>query len=235
MIPTGIQAALSSTVRVNGGTGIIVAQTPSHAGVIATAQHVLTTEQVVRVRWRDGESEVDVVARDPELDVALVAVPRELEDRGVQIGPCELGDEAWLLGYPIGWTGDDALLSRGFVSGLLPRVAWIDGSVSWGHSGGPAIVLRDDVPVVVGTVVGDASRAHDKLQELIRLARQEQQTVEAMIADRVSRGRVPEPALGLAAHSTTRVRDALELVRMHFRAGFIEVVRGERLLALRGD
>jgi hypothetical protein len=228
-----LERAHEATVRVNGGSGVILQSNERNIAVIATARHVVGDGAQATIRWSAGMHVERVLATNAAADIALVDVPRDLEGRGLVLADCEIAEEVWLMGFPGGWAEAAALVSKGTVAGLVGTIAWVDGSPSWGHSGGPVLALRDDA-VVVGTIVGAAGRVHHELEEMIRLASEEQDLVERIIAERVRLNRTPEAELGLMGHSTTRVRQALELIRSHFRAGFIGVARSDELAALRG-
>jgi hypothetical protein len=240
MMDIHLQTAMRATVRVENATGIIIAATRAHSSVIVTAAHVVEEVGSAFVRWCEGEEGHEitqqelVMARDSEFDLAFVNVPPEIESRGIELGDVEPGDDIWLLGYPSGWSLGMPLISKGVLSGISPRSIWVDGSASWGHSGGPVITLDADAPRVVGTIVGAAGRVQEELEKLIKTAKREQKLVEDMTADRVAHHITPESALGLAGHATTRVSQAMELIRAHFRAGFVEVVPAHAIRRLRG-
>lgn len=120
------------------GSGFFV----SADGLIVTCRHVVGTSQKVSVQRRDGSSlDADVIATDPERDLALIKIPGS----GYPALPLlqrepVIGDEVIAIGTPEGvpWS-----VSKGIVSGLrsarTARLVQTDAAISPGSSGGPLI------------------------------------------------------------------------------------------------
>lgn len=216
----------------------MVARTRDHAAVIVTAEHVVKGNDTVRVVWSGGARSVSVYRTNADLDVALVEAPRELDDVGLPIeARPEVGESGWLLGFGNGWDGQAPLVSRAMAAGVKPSGAWLDGTASWGHSGGPFVVMREDQPTVVGFVRGNMSQVHDRLKQMREqnvnvIGRLQQQSV-------IQPGRqdifviMRAHIVGAMAGVLGRVTETLDVIEQHYRAGFLDCGLGEHALLLR--
>jgi S1-C subfamily serine protease len=147
------------------GSGVIV----NAEGEILTSLHVVDGSSGIRVTFSDGtESPARVTATDPEHDIAVLTPARlpEVVVPAVLGGGAQVGDEAFVLGNPLGLVGS---LSAGVISGLdrsfplgngrsINGMIQFDAAVNPGNSGGP-LLNRDGQ--VIGIVTGLATPAGD--------------------------------------------------------------------------
>ncbi len=138
---------------VRSGTAFFI----STDGYLVTADHAVARAQRVEVRLDDGDRlEAEIVARDPDHDLALLRVeaigaPLELRSEH-QLAP---GEQVFAIGYPARTTGVSAERVRaGRVTGLQARTrerrfVEMDAPIEPGFSGGP---LLDSTGDVVGVV-----------------------------------------------------------------------------------
>lgn len=143
----------TAVVKTSGGVGSAVVVSPD--GILLTAAHVVTEDQVT-VRFKDGqESRANVLRVDDASDVALIQL-----QKGQQDVPClqlaegmpDEGTDVYALGSPTG----DALafsVSRGIVSGRRTiegsTFLQTDASLSPGNSGGPLVNKEGRVVAIV--------------------------------------------------------------------------------------
>ena len=145
----GFEAAPGST-----GTGFYLG--PS---TLVTAAHVVA--QCGRIALADG-SPLDLVAADPELDIAVLATPRPADTwlRLAAGTPARLGQRVHAAGFPYyAIAGTSLHLTTGNVSALAgvdddPRFFSFSAPVQPGNSGGPLI---DAKGAVLGLVVARLS------------------------------------------------------------------------------
>lgn len=149
------------------GAGFVV----NASGAVMTALHVVegdgssaVVDRIV-VRFADGtEANGQVVTRQPENDIAVLAVDRlpEIIVPAVLGGGVQVGDPVFPVGNPLGLRGT---LTAGVVSatgrtvttergGTLADLIQFDAAVNPGNSGGP---LLDRAGRVVGVVTGLAN------------------------------------------------------------------------------
>ena len=154
-LPKQSDEALKATavVKVNGGVGSAVVISPD--GLLLTAAHVATTDNVI-VRFKDGkEHPASVLRIDERSDVALL----QLKD-GTRDTPClslrtdtpSTGEDVFALGAP----GGERLsfsVTRGIVSGIrnMDGLDFIqtDTSISPGNSGGPLVDAKGQVVAIL--------------------------------------------------------------------------------------
>ena len=137
-------------------------------GSILTANHVIEGATEIAVSFVDGSrSEAIVVSAEPENDIAVlqplqgpeVIVPAVLGGAG------QIGEEAYAVGHPLGYTGS---MTSGVISGLdrslvredgsrLRGLIQFDAAVNPGNSGGPLLNRAGQVIGIV-TALADASR-----------------------------------------------------------------------------
>lgn len=154
--------ALRATVVIKTGDGVGSGVIVSPDGLVLTAAHV-ATEDEVDVRFKDGQSAKATVLRvDDERDVALLQLQKSQQDVPClalsQVVP-GTGTELYALGSPTG----EALafsVSRGIVSGrrTLDGNSYLqtDASVSPGNSGGPLVDEEGRVVAIVSfKITGD--------------------------------------------------------------------------------
>jgi S1-C subfamily serine protease len=154
--PDGGTAGLGSGVVVNAG------------GAVLTALHVVDGAAPIRVEFADGtQAAAQVTARQPEHDVAVLAVDRlpEVVVPAVLAGPPPVGDTVFAVGNPLGLR---ASLTSGVVSAIgrtitppagpaLEGLIQFDAAVNPGNSGGP---LLNRAGQVVGVVTALANPAN---------------------------------------------------------------------------
>ena len=143
------------------GSGVIV----NNDGEILTSLHVVEGSPSIRVSFADGtESPAAISASDPAHDIAVLTPARlpEVVVPAVLGGGAQVGDEAFVIGHPLGLVGS---LSAGVVSGLdrsfplangrtLTGMIQFDAAVNPGNSGGP---LLNRAGQVIGIVTGLAN------------------------------------------------------------------------------
>lgn len=148
--------------EVGGGSGFIV----SEEGMVVTNRHVVEDENAkYSALLNDGKSyEVEIVARDPQLDIAILKIKTDSADikfTHVPFGNSEtlkLGEGVVAIGNALGEFRNS--VSVGVVSGLarsitasdgqgnteqLDQVIQTDAGINPGNSGGPLLNLRGEV------------------------------------------------------------------------------------------
>jgi S1-C subfamily serine protease len=163
--PSGAQAraafraAADSTFEVLGA-GCYVGYLNQGSGFVVQPGYLLTNAHVVAgtthqwIHSRDGDHDAQVVAFDPETDLALLHVP-DLAAPALTLlqGDVDRGADGAVVGYPAGGplTGDGAAVRRSFSTagrniygqGEVTRHLYeIQATVHHGNSGGP-FVLQD--------------------------------------------------------------------------------------------
>lgn len=163
--PTGgttedvVRRTMESVVRVEAGdsegTAFMFRQRGTDALFITNA-HVVEGTSTVTLVTRDGISYPGVVlARDPQVDIAIVDVRKLTDIPSLPIGDSSLvkvGDQLYVIGYPLGSELEgDASVTRGIVSGqrTVKNITYLqtDAATNPGNSGGPVI---DAVGQVIG-------------------------------------------------------------------------------------
>lgn len=165
-----LAAAVSATLRVNSGAGVVLAGGPGCTRVIVTAYHVVKDRAPdVILNYRGREIPTTVVYEDERRDVALVSMPADLEMDSIPLyhstDGVALGDEVWIVGYPTGWTGTVPVVGNGRLAAVGPE-CWVNADSTWGNSGGPVVVLTPYGPHVVGIVLGRAGETHAEAKTL---------------------------------------------------------------------
>jgi S1-C subfamily serine protease len=147
------------------GSGVVV----NAQGDILTSLHVVDGAAGVSVTFWDGtKSPARVRSSDPEHDIAVLT-PAQLP--GVVVpavlgGGAQIGDEAYVVGHPLGLVGS---LTTGVISGLdrsfpldngktLHSMIQFDAAVNPGNSGGPLLNRNGQV---IGIVTGLANTGGD--------------------------------------------------------------------------
>ncbi|MCA9354532.1 MAG: trypsin-like peptidase domain-containing protein [Candidatus Kaiserbacteria bacterium] len=147
--------------EVGGGSGFIV----SNDGMIVTNRHVVDDEEAkYTVLLNDGTSyKVEVLARDPQLDIAILKITDPLESAltFVRFGDSEslrLGETVIAIGNALAEFRNS--VSVGVISGLsrsivasdslghseqLDEVIQTDAAINPGNSGGPLLNLNGEV------------------------------------------------------------------------------------------
>lgn len=124
-------------------------------GVIVTNAHVVGEAATVDVRFAEGsDSDADVMARDPVVDLAVVKVDRDgLPEARFSSGEPAVVELAVAIGSPLGF---ENTATAGIVSGLERRIP----------GGGPQLagLLQTDAPISPGNsggaLVGSGGQGH---------------------------------------------------------------------------
>lgn len=145
------------------GSGVVI----DDKGNILTSLHVVANASDIQLMFADGsESSAQVVARQPENDIAVLQANRPPP----QLVPAVLGnphamrvgDEAFAVGHPLGLYGS---MSAGVISGFdrsftppnskqkLHDLIQIDAAVNPGNSGGPLLNRYGQVVGIVTALV----------------------------------------------------------------------------------
>ena len=160
-----IQTERSAGDRPGVGSGVVI----NAEGEILTSLHVVEGSSSIRVSFFDGtESPATVTARDPDQDIAVLTPARlpEVVVPAVLGGGAQVGDEAFVVGHPLGLVGS---LSAGVISGLdrsfplgngrtIGGMIQFDAAVNPGNSGGPLLNRNGQV---IGIVTGLANPGGD--------------------------------------------------------------------------
>lgn len=154
--------------EIGGGTGFFV----SPDGYLITNRHVVSREDVdYSVVTNDGESyDVEVIAKDPTLDVAILKVDAEKEFAHLTFADLDdlrLGEEVIAIGNALAEfpnsvsVGVISGLSRDIVAGdgfrfreSLEGVIQTDAAINRGNSGGPLLNRQGNVVGVNVAVAG---------------------------------------------------------------------------------
>lgn len=144
----------------SGGTGFII----DARGTIATNHHVIEDASEVQIKTLDGVEidRVELLASDPEVDLALLRVdPEQLGDHS---GPVRLGDsESVEVGEPVSVIGNPLGLEHTLTNGIVSarrvyegkRYIQMSAPISPGNSGGPVFDHRGRVIAIsVATMFG---------------------------------------------------------------------------------
>lgn len=149
--------------EIGTGTGVVIVD----EGLILTNLHVVMGAPRLQVVFDDGhEAEADVVAAQPENDLAVIK-PRSLPDDLVpatlrSTGDLAVGDEVVAVGFPFG-IGPTA--TAGVVSGLdrefrspegeriLTNLIQFDAAANPGSSGGPLVTADGEVVGIVTAIL----------------------------------------------------------------------------------
>ncbi len=153
--------------EVGGGSGFLV----SADGLIVTNKHVIEDPSAsYTVFTNDGKKyEVNVVARDPSLDVAVLKIKGSAPVGGFSYltfgnsSTLKLGQTAIAIGNALGEFSNSAGLARQVTAGdgagrseELDNVIQTDAAINPGNSGGPLLDLHGQVIGVNVAVAGNA-------------------------------------------------------------------------------
>ncbi len=153
-MPKSSKEALAATVLVESddsfGSGVVI----SPDGLLLTAAHVVTTEDV-KVRFQDErEFTATVVRMDRSKDVALLKIkaPADVACLSARLEDSEVGDAIYAIGSPA-TTKLAFSLTTGIVSALREwrDVTFLqtDASINPGNSGGPLINTKGELIAIV--------------------------------------------------------------------------------------
>ena len=157
-----VERVLPSLVIVRGhrfgaGAGIVWDMN----GLILTNSHVVGRHTPIVVLQDDGEYESRLVARDPEVDLALLSINAAgLTPLKAAAVPSRVGEMVFAFGHP--W-GQRNTVTRGIVSALVTAqngrgdklpVIRSDTPLAPGNSGGPLVNAKGEVVGVNAMIVG---------------------------------------------------------------------------------
>jgi len=164
--PSVVQVgAKSASGEPSSGAGVIV-DDQAH---ILTSLHIIDGASDLVVVFGDGTtSAVEVVARLPDRDIAVLTPPSQFQPATLgNPGSLSIGDPAFVIGHPFGLTGS---LSTGVISGLgrsmtapnlsqpITGLIQFDAAVNPGNSGGPLVDQKGDVVGIVTGLVNPAGK-----------------------------------------------------------------------------
>jgi serine protease Do len=143
--------------RSGAGAGIIW----SAEGLILTNAHVVGRKAPLVVLQDNSEYEARVLARDPDVDLALLAIDAQnLKPLPPAAVPVRVGELVFAFGHP--W-GQRNIVTHGIVSALLDAqnrrgeklpIIRSDVSLAPGNSGGPLVNVRGEMVGVNAMIVG---------------------------------------------------------------------------------
>ena len=147
------------------GAGVII----NADGLILTANHVVSGAKVITVTFADGTSgTASILSAESERDIAVLRPDRkpEIVVPAVMGGGVDVGDEAYVIGHPLG-LGDS--MSAGVISGLgrsvptedgtvLKDLIQFDAAVNPGNSGGPLLNRNGQVVGIVTALANPSGR-----------------------------------------------------------------------------
>lgn len=217
--------------EVGGGSGFIV----SNDGLIVTNRHVVSdTDARYSILLNDGSSyEVDVLARDPQLDIAILKISEPLKSAlsYVTFGDSEslrLGETVIAIGNALAEFRNS--VSVGVVSGLsrsivasdgmghseqLDQVIQTDAAINPGNSGGPLLNLKGEV---VGVNVA-TSQGADNIGFALPA-----HVVKGVVTSVKEHGEIIRPFLGVRYRMVTERMTELNDLAVDYGA---LVIRGE--------
>src|SRR5512138_649599 len=157
-----VQQVLPSLVVVRGrrfgaGSGIVW----DSNGLILTNNHVVGRHLPIVMLQDDGEYESKLVARDPDVDLALLSIDVSglTPLKTASVSP-RVGEMVFAFGHP--W-GQRNTVTRGIVSALVTAqnrrgdklpIVRSDASLAPGNSGGPLVNAKGEVVGINAMIVG---------------------------------------------------------------------------------
>jgi serine protease Do len=148
-----VQQVMPSLVLVRGirfgaGAGIVWAEN----GLILTNNHVVGKHAPIVVLQDDGEYETQILARDPDVDLALLSIETEhlRPLRPTSVAP-RIGELVFAFGHP--W-GQRNTVTRGIISAL---------TFAQNRRGDTLPIVRSDVPLAPGNSGGPLVNAHGEV------------------------------------------------------------------------
>src|ERR1051325_5938781 len=157
-----VQRVMPSLVIVRGhrfgaGAGIVW----DANGLILTNNHVVGRHTPIVVLQNDGEYESKLVARDPDVDLALLSIDATgLTPLKLAPVPPRVGEMVFAFGHP--W-GQRNTVTRGIVSALLTAqnrrgdklpIVRSDAPLAPGNSGGPLVNAKGEVVGINAMIIG---------------------------------------------------------------------------------
>jgi Do/DeqQ family serine protease len=141
------------------GSGFII----SKEGYIVTNSHVVARADSIIVRLSDGEKyDADLVASDPETDVAVIKIKPNKDFPTVILGDSDkidVGDWAIAIGNPFGLdrtltVGVVSAKSREMGAGRFDNFIQTDAAINPGNSGGPLLNINGEVVGINTMILG---------------------------------------------------------------------------------
>lgn len=185
-----VRGTASSCSRALEGTGFVVA--PQR---VVTNAHVVAGTDETSVETSQGRLAARVVYFDPEVDLAVLAVPRlQAQPLSLGIDPAKPGDNAIVLGYPLDgpYTATAARIRNEITlqgpdiydaHTVRRDVFMVRAQVRSGNSGGP---LVDPSGIVIGVVFGasveDADTGFSLTAKQVRPVIQEASTLSTRVS-----------------------------------------------------
>lgn len=135
------------------GTGFVI----DSSGIILTNHHVVANADEIRVSFTESPDEKpvsgNVIARDPDLDIALIRVKTDRPLQALPFGDSDalrVGEYVAAVGNPFGQghsMSHGIISAKGRMSPGLPLATYLqtDAPINPGNSGGPLINLRGEV------------------------------------------------------------------------------------------
>ena len=186
-----VQRVMPSLVIVRGhrfgaGSGIVW----DANGLILTNNHVVGRHTPIVVLQNDGEYESRLIARDPDVDLALLSIDAtDLTPlKPVSVSP-RVGEMVFAFGHP--W-GQRNTVTRGIVSALVSAqnrrgdtlpVLRSDAPLAPGNSGGPLVNAKGEVVGINAMIIGGdqsvsiaASVANDFVNRVLAKKNSEERT-----------------------------------------------------------
>jgi S1-C subfamily serine protease len=159
----GSVTATRAETTESSGSGVVIGAD----GTILTAAHVIKECQDLTVRSSSSSSQGYLVARDDDVDLAVVRSEIRPPFATIRDEPVRAGDSVVALGYPYaGILAKAANLTTGTVSALAglnddPRFLQISAPVQPGNSGGPLLDASGHLIGIVDARLNDFKFAKD--------------------------------------------------------------------------
>lgn len=145
----------------NLGSGVVV----NPSGLIVTNEHLVSRARTISVKLMDGrEFEAEVIATDPEIDIALLKVPSEerLPHLKLQKKKIRIGQRVVVIGNPLGLSSS---VTQGVVSAIgrnlriegrvYTNLIQTDAAINPGNSGGALLDLDGNLIGIVTAIYGE--------------------------------------------------------------------------------
>jgi serine protease Do len=143
--------------RFGAGSGIVW----DSNGLILTNNHVVGRHLPIVMLQDDGEYESKLIARDPDIDLALLSIDASglIPLKPASVSP-RVGEMVFAFGHP--W-GQRNTVTRGIVSALITAqnrrgdqlpIVRSDASLAPGNSGGPLVNARGELIGINAMIIG---------------------------------------------------------------------------------
>jgi hypothetical protein len=236
-----LAALVNATVRVNGAAGFVLDRGSGSPRVIISARHVVKEAPAsVTITCNRQTSSSYELSCDETADISILAVSEDVGATGLRlIDSAELislGDEIWSAGFPSGWKGPTAVLSRGIVAGVAEKEEpnpWINVDGSWGCSGGPIGAMTSDGPRVIGIVLGGAGSPNDEIRSAM-----DDQSFRTYLENQATAIRSKNPAPGWLVISKllSILGDMIGFfarrINEHYRTGYIHIATADQIRSI---